>query len=207
MHGHRPAGSSCEHPCEPKSLLLSAAVTYPMASKKSPKRRMGKYLKGKIDQVLELGTLAANTLVSGTVAGSVAERTRVSSIVATWGIADWTLAVGDGPVLVGVAHSDYTDAEIEAWVENSGSWTEGDKIQQEIANRKIRQIGLLTAPQDGNIGSQVTLNDGKPIKTKLNWILTTSQTLKIWAYNAGDSAFATTVPHVFVNGHANLFPT
>ncbi len=138
------------------------------------------------------------------VAETVNERTFVSSVVATYAISDWTPLAGVGPIIVGVAHGDYSSAEIEQWIENSGSWNEGDKVNQEIAKRQIRQIGVLKTPALVTLDSN--LNDGKPMKTKLNWILNQGQTLDYWVYNSGDVAFATTDPDLTIVGHANLWP-
>ncbi len=166
---------------------------------------MGRYLRGKIQKTLDLGTLGAKVLISTLLDGAVVERTRITSIVATWSLADFTDAIGDGPILCGVAHSDYTDAEIEAVIENSGSWDEGNLISQEIAKRRVRIIGSFESSVADSQGVAV-LNDGKPIKTRLNWLLTTGDNLRVWAYNQGDSALATTDPDMSVSGHANLFP-
>ncbi len=155
---------------------------------------------------MDLGTLAARTLVSAPISDTVQERTLVSSVVTAWAISDFTSAAGTGPFAVGVAHSDYTDAEIEAVLENTGSWDEGDLVQQEVAKRKVRRIGVINTP-DGAATKSFVLNDGDPIKTKLNWILTQGQTLRIWVYNLGDAAIATTDPDITVSGHANLWPT
>ncbi len=167
---------------------------------------MGRYLRGAVDAKLDIGTLAAKTLVSVAIPGVVQERTLISSVVAAYGISDWTLAVGDGPLMVGVSHGDYSDAEIESYLEATGNWDEGNKVAQESARRKIRRVGMITAPPDANVGSQNVLNDGKPIKTKLNWILNQGIGIRLWAYNMGDSAFASTDPDLFANGHANLWP-
>ncbi len=176
-----------------------------MPAKKKPKqKRFKRYIRGKIQERLDLGTLAANTLVSVDMTGVVEERTLVSSIKATWSLHDFTPAAGDGPIIVGVAHSDYTDAEIEAFLEDSGSWSEGNKIEQEINRRKVRVVGSIAPLTSPTV--YMSLQDGKMINTKLNWILTTGQTLSVWAYNAGDSALASTDPDVSVTGYANLWP-
>jgi len=189
-------------------ILLTLVMAILMA-KRTPKRRrsMGGYLKGNIDESLSLGTLASLTLVSDTWDETVVEKTFVSSIVAIWSLSDFTPAIGDGPILVGVAHSDYTDAEIEAVLENTGSWDQGDLVQQETARRLVRIIGKfeLEAVAGSTFGGASVLNDGKPIKTKLNWTLVTGQTLRHWAYNLGSSPIATTVPLLKVSGHANLW--
>ncbi len=158
-----------------------------------------------MNEQLDIGTLAANTLVALAAGGTVQERTLISSLVANHSIANWTPAADVGPLRIGVAHSDYTAAEIEEWIENTESWNEGNKTQQEIARRKIRQIGVFPSP--GSANAVGVLNDGKPIKTKLNWILTQGQTIDIWAFNEGSAAFATTAPDYDVVGHVNLWPT
>ncbi len=170
-------------------------------------KRMNKYIRGRVNENLSFGTLAGATLVSVIFDETVIERTRVSSVEATYAIENLTVGSGDGPIMVGLAHSDYTDAQIEEVIENAGSWNEGDLVQQkEVGRRLVRTIGIFSAG-DG-IGSVVSdvLNDGKPIKTKLNWILITGQSLRLWAYNLGNSSLATTVPVVHCEGHANLWP-
>jgi len=165
-----------------------------------------RFLKGNVDEELNLGTLAAKALVGAVFDETVNERTRVSSIVATYTMQEFTPATGDGPILCGIAHSDYSDAEIEEVIENTGSWNEGDLVQQEVAKRMVRQIGVFGGPGEVSSALAMTLNDGDPISTKLNWILLQGQTLKVWAYNLGTSALATTVPILRVQGHCNLWP-
>ncbi len=135
---------------------------------------------------------------------SVEEKTFLSSVRAAWTLSKFSPAVGIGPIQVGLAHSDYSASEIEAWIENTGSWKQGDLINQEVAQRRIRSVGIFETPADA--GDSVTLNDGKPIRTKLGWILTTGQTVDVWAYNLGTAAVATTDPAVHLQGKANLWP-
>ena len=168
------------------------------------KRRFRKYLRGSINHTLALSTLAAKTLITSLVGDVVTEKAWCSSVKLAWQVAEWTPAVGDGPIMVGVAHSDYSTAELEAWIENTSSWEEGDQVQQEIAKRKIRRVGTFTTL--GDVAAQMTLNDGKPIRTKCGWMLTTGQTIRVWAYNMGTSAFSVTDPQVQCEGHANLWP-
>ncbi len=56
------------------------------------------------------------------------------------------------------------------------------------------------------VGGAYTFNDGKAIKTKLNWIMTNGQGLNYWCYNLGTSVFATIDSNVNIRGHANLWP-
>ncbi len=168
---------------------------------KSRKRRMGRYIRGNVNEVLALGTLGPVTVISAAFDNVVSERTLVSSVVATYAIENFTPNAGDGPIAVGLAHSDYSDAEIQAVMTATASWAEGDLVAQEIAKRKVRRVGVFDPNESGDV-----LNDGKAIKTKLNWILNSGQTLRVWAFNTGASTLATTDPDVTVEGHANLWP-
>ncbi len=185
-------------------IYIVAFIVLTMMARKG-RRRMGRYLRGNVDENLGLGTLAASTLVSAIFDETVNERTYASSAVISWSLTNWTPAEGDGPIVVGLAHSDYTDAEVEEWIENTASWNEGALQQsREIGRRLIRSVGQFPIPASAAGG--VVLNDGKPIKTKLGWILLQNQTLRYWAYNQGTSALATTSPDVRIQGHVNLFP-
>lgn len=180
-----------------------------MAKKPQRRRRrntnFNNYIRGRIDEQLSTATLAAKTLVSAAFDEVTRETCRVGSIVATWAMSDLTAGAGIGPLQVGVAHSDYTDTEIEEVIENTGSWDKGDKIAQERANRQIRTIGTFRAATTA-VGDAV-LNAGRPLRTRLNWLLTTGDTLRVWAYNQGSNPVATTVPIVTLQGHANLWLT
>ncbi len=185
-------------------LVIMAVLGLLMA--KHGRRKYRKYIRGAIDKRMALGTLAADTVIGSNFDGVVNERTFVSSVKALYTMDQFTDASDDGPIIVGLAHSDYSDAEIEAWVENttSASWDEGNQVAQEIGRRKIRRVGVFEGVGDPNINA--VLNEGRMITTKCKWILLQGQTVKVWAYNAGSSALATTDPTVHVQGHANLWP-
>ncbi len=146
-------------------------------------------------------------MIGSSITDVLTEEAFLSSVKATWSLNKWTSGADDGPILVGVCHSDYSDAEIEAWIENTGSWETKDKVQgREIGRRLIRRVGTFRS-QGGDTGdTNYVLNDGKPIHTKCGWMLSTGQTLKVWAYNQGGSALATTDPAVRAEGHANIWP-
>ncbi len=170
--------------------------------------RAGRYLKGNVEENLSLGTLASGALISDTWDETVNETTRISSILVDWSVDEITFP--HGPLLFGVAHSDYTDAEIEAVIENAGSWDSGNLISQEVAKRKIRIIGSMTSDIGDPAGGgtmDIRFNDGRPVRTKLNWILNSGDTLKMWVYNRSAAALATTVPVLKASGHANLWQT
>lgn len=192
----------------PRRRLL-APQGLPMARKRGGGRnRFSKYIRGVVDHKLDIGSIGAQSLLSSNLAGSVIDSTRVSSVDATWSLDQLTPGADDGPILVGVAHSNYTSTEIEEWVENTtGSWDPGDLTAQEIGRRMIRQVGVFRIRTSGGTAglNAYVLNDGTPIKTKLNWALNEGDTLKVWAYNTGSSTVGTTDPQVRVEGHCNLW--
>ncbi len=164
---------------------------------------MAGYLKGNVEETLSLGTLAVRTLVADTWDESPEEQTRISSIVCTWALDQ--LTGPQGPILFGIAHSDYSDAEIEEVLENVASWDAGSKVEQEIAKRLVRTIGIFKSNNVAGEVSDAEFNDGRPMKTKLNWKLNSGDTLKMWAYNVGSVNLSGTAPILLCNGHANLW--
>ncbi len=175
-----------------------------MAGKPKRRRRMGKYIRGAVDESLGAAALAALDVVLAAFDQSVNERMLISSLVATYTMQGLTAATEVGPLMVGIAHSDYTAAEIEEWIETTDSWDEGNKQQQEVAGRLIRKIGIFRTMATATESTR--LNDGRPIRTKLNWILLQGQSLSLWVYNLGSQPVATTTPEIDVQGHANLWP-
>ncbi len=122
------------------------------------------------------GTVAADDVTSSVLAEVLTEERRILSVEATYAMEG--LAAGDGPIEYGVAHSDYSAAEIEEAIEATGAWDEGDKVAQEQAKRLVRQLGIFTA-------EETALNDGQPVKTRLNWRIATGDTLQFWIRNRG----------------------
>ena len=174
-----------------------------MAKKKGGSRRT-KYLRGNVDESALLTSLAGEDVTETVFDDSVIERTFISSMVAAWSLSNFTPVTDCGPIMVGVAHNDYSAADIENWIENSGAWDEGDLVSQELAKRKIRMVGIFPIP--ASAAETVVLNDGQPIRTKLGFILNAGLTLNLWCYNLGTATVQTTVPKVRCQGWANLWP-
>ncbi len=183
-------------------LVAGAMLALGLAKKRGKKRSMGRYIKGNVDEDFALGTLAGNTAILEA-SQVVGERTRITSIDCSWTLSDFTPGDNVGPIECGVAHSDYSLAEIEEVLEATSSWNEGDKISQEIQRRLVRRIGVF---QHSDALEDSVLNEGQPIKTRLNWILNAGQGLNFWVYNQGSGSLATTDPNMHIVGHANLFP-
>ena len=172
-----------------------------MARKKGAKRR--RYLAAVLNGELSTGTLAAKSLSSTDFPDTVVESAWCTSIDAIWSMLGWTVGTAEGPLMVGIAHSDYANSEIEEFIENVNSWNEGDLVSQEISKRKIRIVGTFTTPNGPSEG--VVLNDGKTIHTKVNWMIPSGMTMAVWAYNLGDNSL-TTAAQVDARGRAHLWP-
>ncbi len=118
---------------------------------------------------------------------------------------------GVGPLLFGLAKSDYSDAEIEAWVENASGFTRANLIQQEISKRHIKHVGTFDFPsiETGVAAGKVKadlINNGRPIHTRLNWRIVEGTSISIWIYNAGDVAVvATSGQDIITSGKLNGF--
>jgi len=162
-----------------------------------PKRKGKALFVPRVRGQISLGAAAENVVVSADLADTLDEEAFLISEKSTWALSGNT--PGEGPIDVGVAHSDYSDAEIEEWLENQGSWDRGDMIAREVNRRKIRLVGTFAADEDEEV-----LNDGKPIKTTCKWGLVTGQTLKLWAYNRHGTR--TTGAVVKVEGEAYFRP-
>ncbi len=139
----------------------------------------------------------ANGKVNGVDIGdTVNDRMWLSSVKAVYAVRDFTS--GEGPIVFGVAHSDYSNDEVEQAVEAITSWDLGDLIAREQANRKVRTIGTFALDE-----GEETLNDGKPVRTKLGWILEAGDTLQYWVLAVGGAL--TTGGILEATGHANAW--
>lgn len=125
---------------------------------------------------------------------TVNERMYLSSVVTTVGTEGFT--TGEGPFVVYVAHSDYTNTEVEEAIKATNSWDMGDLVAREQANRKVR----LVAEFSGTAADQIA-NDGKPIKVKLGFTLEEGDTLQWGVFAAADTI--TTGGSIVLAGHVN----
>ncbi len=129
-----------------------------------------------------LGTLAGVTVLAVDMVPDADGEYTVASAEYTHGITG--LTAGEGPVQIGLAHSDYSVTEIKECLEAQASISLGDKVAQEQANRLVRVLGRVSA-------AEPNLNNGSPIKTKLNWKMTIGDQLVLFAYNDNSSPLTT----------------
>ncbi len=165
-------------------LLLLLLAAFAMAKRRPRQRRFD--LRGVRVSANsgDLATLATITAIKSTLLASpVGSPYRVMSVKATWSVVPFT--AGDGPLVVGISHGDYTITEIKEFIESAGSIDVGDKIAQERSKRLIRIVGTHSSVTDN------TLNAGRPITTKLNWLIPLGKTLSFWIYNDGAGSLTT----------------
>ncbi len=142
-----------------------------------------------------LATLAENAgLLQGLLSSTFTHDARILSVRGTWSIDG--LTDGEGPIQVGLAHSDYSLTEVEAWIEQTGLLGPGSMTEREVSGRLIRRVGVLNFQERA-------LNDGKPVKTRLNWLIPDGKGINMWSYNAGDAANLTTGAVVRFLGQLN----
>ncbi len=163
-----------------------------MARKKGSGRRRMNLRPVRITTEKVLLTLASDTALAQTLTGNSTNRYRAVSASTTWSLSD--LTEGEGPIQVGYAHSDYTVAEIKECIESQGSVDQNDKVAQERADRLVRLVGTH------NSEANDTLNDGKPIKTRLNWLIGIGSSVNAFWFNEGTGALTT-------GAHGNLAGT
>jgi len=169
------------------------------------RRRFGRYIRGSIDETTSFLNLNTRVLTTAIFDSVVNERTFVSSVVSTYALSEFTLVQGSGPIVVGIAHSDYSITELTEWLTQTGGWNETDLVAQEIGKRKIKLVGTFESP--ALVTEVVRLNDGKQIRTKCGWILNQGQSLQLWVFNSGDTSVGSgSTPVVRMQGHANLWP-
>ncbi len=142
----------------------------------------------RLQSFLAAGALVSGDVISGAATAATTGSMRVMSIKASWNLSDKGASDDDG-YQFGVAHSDYTAAEIEECLESQASIDLGDKVAQEQSNRLVRVIGTMSGAAGAGGGLQ--FNDGKTISTKLNWFLSIGDTLNMWIRNGSGATWVT----------------
>ncbi len=143
------------------------------------------------------GALATLDVITNAIINASTDTYRLMSIIASYSWVDIAAAIDDGCTF-GLAHSDYTAAEVEECLEAIAAINRGDKIAQEQSNRLVREIGSIESV-DVALGSRV-FNDGRKLKTKLNWFMSIGDQLNLWIRNASGVVW-TTGSSVAVDGN------
>ncbi len=168
-----------------------------MAKKRSVRRRNPRFQAVKVHALIDIGALATGVALKGAL-WDLAQDCRVISADLTWTIFGMDLL--DGPVDVGLAHGDYTVAEIAEAMDASPN-SDSDKIAIEKSNRQTRLAGTFQQPV--NTGAGQVLNNGRKIRTKMGWYFSKDIDLVLFAINRGSPAL-TVDTTVSVSGMAYL---
>ncbi len=183
MHKEPPVGSGRRGPplrADAVGILIRAKpLFFSMAKRKSlygRRKRQVKFSVIKFDFNRTLTTLALDGLTSINVLGTNLERAAYAISLDCY----WTLrglTVGEGPLQVGMAHSDLSTTEIgEALIaEPTGP---GDIVEREQSSRPVRNSGVFSG-----FAANEVLNDGKPMRTKLGFTLDEEQNVLMWVKN------------------------
>ncbi len=158
---------------------------------------MSKFVKIRVSTFVDLLAPVNGAAVLAALSSTMENEVRITSVSLTVGMRDHT--AGEGPMTFGVAHPDYTVAEI-AEALGAAQTSPGRKIEQERGNRLVRELGVLSGLDTEEKG-----NDGRPIRAKLNWLIPDGMVaLNFWVFNVS-GATLTTGTDVVVSGHLNGF--
>ncbi len=136
------------------------------------------------------GALATLDVVTNAVTTAASETYRLISVICSYSWSDIGAIIDDGCEF-GFAHSDYTAAQVEECLESFLSIDRGDKRAQEFSNRLVRSVGTISQAGALAAAAGASFNDGKPVKTRLNWLMTTGDTLNLWIRNASGVVWTT----------------
>lgn len=106
--------------------------------------------------------------------------------------ADLTVAkrsgtAGEGPLHVYLAHSDYTAAEIQEFIDNADGFGETDDlIAKEKSRRLIRYVGAFPGVDPDEV-----LNDGRPVRIRGRFRVGAGDAVNLAVYNTAGAQLTT----------------
>ncbi len=166
--------------------LAERSGTSDMAKKPYRKRRYN-LRRVRVSSELALSTLGSDTALTNSLTGTSAGAYRFMSGKLSWTLSGKT--IGEGPITVGYAHSDYSVTEVKECLESFASIDQGDKQAQEQADRLIRTVG--TFGNQGADQAMAALNNGLLITTRLNWLINIGDSVNFFVFNEATGALTT----------------
>ncbi len=146
-----------------------------------------------VTALMSLGTLADGIVLDADIfSNDFLESFWANSFHGTWSIRNHTIT--EGPITVGMAHSDYTVTEILEKLVADEANNRGDMVAREQSRRKVRRVGAF-----GGANTDEVLNDGKLIKLALKFKIPNTMNLAMWARNQSGASL-TTGTQVLING-------
>ncbi len=129
-----------------------------------------------VNEVITLGALASGVVISTETDVFEREFWAVSTDI------NWTMkahTAGEGPIEVGVAHGDYTVAELKENLDLTGMEDPGDLVAKEQGRRLVCRSATFIGD-----AALETLNDGLPIRTRLQFPqVGSAPQIAFWAQN------------------------
>ncbi len=156
---------------------------------KKPQRRMNLRMV-RVQNKIGAGNLATLKVAIGDITDVATDPYRLVTIKASYSWVDVAAIIDDG-FDFGVAHGDYTAVEIEECLDAQSAIDRGDKIASEKSNRLIRQIGSIRSPANPSATGSMIFADGRQVKTRLNWYMSTGDKLKGWIRNSSGVVWST----------------
>ncbi len=169
-------------------LLAASLILLGLAKRRSNKRRFN-LRKVRVSSTLSVGGLAAADVIAGSLGGTATSPMRIMSFEGTYSWID-IAAVNDGAMEFGIAHGNYTAAEIEECLEATTSMGLGNKIARERASRLVRVVGTIKG-NPAVVAGESNYNDGRPRKTKLNWLIPSGENISMWVKNSSGAVYIT----------------
>ena len=161
------------------------------------RRRKFNLRKVRVNTRINIGALAADDVIVSAITAASTNPYRLMSCDISYSLVDLGATADDGQE-IGLAHSDYSAAEVEECIESTAGIDIGDKIAIERADRLVRTLGQLH--DSTGTGAGLDFNNGLPMKTKLNWAIGIGDQLNIYVRN-GSSVVYTTGAGLNVIGH------
>ncbi len=125
----------------------------------------------------------SNIVVVGDILAGMTEDFWVHAAKLSWTMRGHT--AGEGPLIVGIAHGDYSVTEIKENLDVDYTDPE-DKINRERAGRLVRRVG-----QFHGLAAEEALADGEEILTKCKFVVGNSRSLDGFVMNRSGATLTT----------------
>ncbi len=173
------------------TIVIVLVLLAPLASGLLARRsRRGRRQRGIValpfNTQLALGTLADETIAKVSLTTDLAEDFFAVSTDITVSVEGHTAT--EDPLGWGVAHDDYTVAELKEYVD-ANLTDPGQKIEQERARRKVRRGGVLHSM--GGSQTELISNGGQEKRIPLRFSINDGNTLAGWVMNHSGAALTT----------------
>lgn len=152
-------------------------------AKRKTRKRDPNFVAIPVSVKMSLSTLADETLLGATLLGATAEDLFVISCDLQWGLRGH--ATGEGPIEVGLAHGELSDAEVEEFVEVS-FLDPNNILAKERARRPVRRAGIFPGLSSEEVLPSI---NGNKVRTRVKFHIG-EHGLRAWAYNHSGAALA-----------------